>query len=255
MKGLSALRQLGEIPMLQRLRKGVEQTPDVPVCEDFMQRLTPLFQHARDVAIGAHTHIDAANDEIMSLGVIHRGTLVGFDSLILVMPLFHEETDGAFDELRQIPIDESGVLAGELNLTAEAEVIADEHQRTGDDARREHLVVRIPKAKHPAVIFAGFAAVDFHQAEVSSAVMSEAVGLARNGEPGRCQGPLNGLDELMMWDRLPRRGCPRRFHRSHGVQIYSSCPAVEDEVGLVSGFWGRSRFEEINHWNSPFCFG
>ncbi len=34
--------------------------------------------------------------------------------------------------------------------------------------------------------------------------MSEAVGLRPDGEFGRGQGALNRLDELMMWNRLPR---------------------------------------------------
>ena len=135
--------------------------------------------------------------------IADRMIFVGVDALVLIVPFRQQETDGALDQLRQIAMDEAGVFAGELNLAAEAEVVANKHRCASDDARREHLVVAVAQADHPAIIFAGFAALDFHEAEVTHPIVSEAVGDTPDGQVGGGQCALNRLDELMMRDGLP----------------------------------------------------
>jgi hypothetical protein len=50
--------------------------------------------------------------------------------------------------------------------------------------------VGIAKTQNPAIVFAGFAAVDFHEAEVAQSIVSEAVGLTPDGELRRGEGAL-----------------------------------------------------------------
>lgn len=89
----------------------------------------------------------------------------------------------------------------------------------------------VSQAEHPGVIHVRLLALDLHEPEVSSTVMSQAVGFTPDGELGGAQGPLNRLNELMMRDGLPRVGGPRGFDSRHLIQIHGSCAAVEDQVG------------------------
>ena len=135
-----------------------------------------MLEDVRDVAVGADTDIDAADDEIVSSFIADFVDLVGFDASVLIVPLREQEADGAFSELWEVAIDEPGVLASKLDLTAEAQIVADEHGSTGDNPGRERFVVGIPEPEHPAIIFTGFSTVDLHEAEVASTVVSQAVG-------------------------------------------------------------------------------
>ncbi len=202
-----------------------------------------MLEDVRDVAVGADTDIDAADDEIVSSFIADFVDLVGFDASVLIVPLREQEADGAFSELWEVAIDEPGVLASKLDLTAEAQIVADEHGSTGDNPGWERLVVRVPEPQHPAIILTRLLSMDFHEPEVASAVVSEAVRLRADGQLGGGERALDGLDELMMWNRLPRRGGPWRFHRAHLIECHGLCAAVEDEVGVAPGFGSRRQVE------------
>jgi hypothetical protein len=64
--------------------------------------------------------------------------------------------------------------------------------------------------------------------------MSQAVGFTPDGEIGRSECPLHGLNELMMRDRLPRAGAPGRAHRLHLIELNVMSAAMEDQV------WARA---------------
>ena len=116
MKGLCALGQLSQVPVLQRLREGVKQAPHVPPLKRIMTGLAPFIEHRRDQSVRAHSDICGPDDQIMGFDVSDLGLLVFGDPGILIVPFCEEEANGAFDELRQITDDEPGVLAGELYL-------------------------------------------------------------------------------------------------------------------------------------------
>lgn len=63
-----------------------------------MLRLTPLLEDARNVRVGTHPDIDAADHQIMSRFGADVVTLVGFDAFVLVMPLCEQQADGTFDD-------------------------------------------------------------------------------------------------------------------------------------------------------------
>ena len=169
-----------------------------------MARFTPFMEHRSDEPIAAHPDITGADDQVMGFSLVDPEALVGRDAIILVVPFGEQQADGAFRELRQVAIDEPRVLASELDLTTEGEIVADEHGSTSDDPSRKRLVVGISEPQHPAIVLTGLLSVDFHEAEVASAVVSERVRLRADGQLRGGECALDGLNELMMWDRLPR---------------------------------------------------
>ena len=169
-----------------------------------MPGFAPFMEDRRDEPIAANADITGPNDEVVGFSLGDDDFLVGSDPLVLVMPLREQEADGTFSELREIPVDEPSVLASELHFTTEAQIVADEHRGTGDNPGWERLVVRVPESENPAIIFAGLLGVDLHEAEVASAIMRQGVRLRADGQLGGGERALDGLDELMMWDRLPR---------------------------------------------------
>jgi hypothetical protein len=64
--------------------------------------------------------------------------------------------------------------------------------------------------------------------------VSEAVGLTPDGEVGSSQGALDGIDQLMMWDGVPRLGGPWSVDPGHLIEWHSGSPAMEQEVAFVS---------------------
>lgn len=147
------------------------------------------------------------------------------------------------------------LLACELGLSTETEVVVDEYRGTSENVSREDLVVALNQAKRPSVIGILFFALDLHQTEVSCAIMSEAVGFAPDGEGGRCQCALNGLNELAVWDRLPGFGCPWSFDLGHFLQFHSMSAAVKDRVGMPALGSSRRLFEYLDHTGFLFLGG
>jgi hypothetical protein len=126
-------------------------------------RLPPLLEHGGHQAVATHPHIGCPNDEVVSVLIPEFRFLVGLDTSILVMPLGHQLADGTLGERGQIAVNEPGVLPGEFDLAAEAQVVADKHAGSRDDARREGLVVAVAQAQHPAVVLAAETASEFRE--------------------------------------------------------------------------------------------
>jgi len=61
--------------------------------------------------------LGSAHDQIMRGAILDLRDLVGSDALVLKVPLAHELPDVPLHELRQIPVDEAGVLSSELYLS------------------------------------------------------------------------------------------------------------------------------------------
>ena len=64
----------------------------------------------------------------------------------------------------------------------------------------------VPDTDHPAIVVAVLLAVDFHQTKIPLAFMRQRMCLVADGEPGRFEGFLDGVDEIGMRDRTPAFG-------------------------------------------------
>lgn len=93
MESFCAFRELLETSLFERLRKRIEQAPDVPPLKRTMFRLSPLMQHIGDQTIGAHTDIHRANDQVMGPGIVDVRFFVGSDAFVLIVPFRQEVTD------------------------------------------------------------------------------------------------------------------------------------------------------------------
>ena len=126
MEGFGSLRQFVQVPFLQRLRERIEQAPDIPLVEGIMPRFPPFAQDRRNEPIAAHPHIAGTDHQIMRFLILNGSILVCAETFILIVPFRHEETDGPLHQLRQITIDEPGMLPSEFDLAMEREVVTDE---------------------------------------------------------------------------------------------------------------------------------
>ena len=183
---------------------------------------------------GADADIGGADDEVMGFDVGDVRFFVGSDAFVLIMPFGEQESDGATHQLRQVADDEPGVLAGEFDLAAEAQIVANEHAGPGDDAGGERFVVAVTEAEHPAVVVAGFLGMDFHEAEVALALVGQRVCLRADAQVGGGQGALHGGDELMMRNRAPTVGVTWCGNGADFVEVHMRGSAMQGEVGAAA---------------------
>ncbi len=237
-QGFGAFGQLDEVAF-QGFGERVEQAPHRAFPERVMARVTPLLQHVRQLPCGADTDVQGAYDQVMCGAVLQFGVFVAGDALVLVVPALHQPPHRALHQLRQIAQDEPGVLACEFNFATEAEVVTDKDTGPGGDAGGERLVVAVAQAEHPAVVRVGLAALDLHQAEVTQAVVAEAVRLGADGEAVTVDDALHLADQFNV-----RNGCPGGRGSWRGdvddlVTFGGFGTAVEDQVGGMPPRWGR----------------
>mgnify|MGYP007070994809 CR=1 FL=1 len=173
MQRLGAFRQLGQVTVLERFRERVEQAPDTAVLEGRMPWFTPFLKDRGNQPVATHAHIGRTDDEIVGVGVRDPGIFVGGDAFVLMMPLGQQQSDGTADQLWEVTQDVAGVLAGELDLAGERQIITDEDLGTGNNASRKSLVVRVPNAENPGVIRARTRGMHLHQPEVAMALMRQ----------------------------------------------------------------------------------
>ena len=160
---------------------------------------------------------------------------VSGDALVLIVPLRDELTNSPLGNHGQIPQDEPGVLARELDLATEAKVVANEHTGPSDNAGGERLVVAVAQPQHPAVVVAGgVLGMDFHKAEVALTLVTEAVGLVANGEVGLHQRSLHGPNQFQMRDRVPGVSVTGGADGSHFIQLGGLRTAMKNEIGAAS---------------------
>ncbi len=119
MQGFGAFGQFGEIAILQEFGERVEQALHVAFLEGVMPWLAPFVQDGWDEAVAADADIGGADDQVMRLGIGDPGFFEGGNAFVLIMPLAHEQSDGALHQLRQVADDEPGVFAREFDLAAE----------------------------------------------------------------------------------------------------------------------------------------
>ncbi len=214
----------------QRLGEGVKQRPGVARCERLVARVAPFVENARDELVRAHADIHGAHHEVVRGAVFDLGEFVDREAGVLMMPAIHEFADGALDEARQVAGDVRGVLAGQLYLTGEAEVVADENARAGGDAGGEGFVVRVPQAEHPAVILSGFVTLNFHEAEVAQTVVAQAVGLGADDEAVAFECVLDLSDEFEVRERSPGGRGAGRGHELDFLAFDFLPSAMEAEI-------------------------
>ncbi len=147
-----------------------------------MRRLTSLVNEFRQNCDLTHADIHRSDHEVVSVAVIEGVVGVAFDALLLAVPLFLKLADGALGQQREIPADEARVFAGQLHFPVEAEVIADEHLRTGDESGGKAFVVAVAQPKHERVVAGRAGGGDLVEAEVSVTRMAKCVGLVDDGE-------------------------------------------------------------------------
>lgn len=179
---LRPLREFSQGPFFQSFGERVEQAPDVSGVEFIVLRFSPLMEDGGNEAIATHPHVGCTNDEIMRRRVVDPLVLVGIESGGLVMPLLQHSANPGFNQMRQITNDVPGVLPGQLDLSAEAEVVANEHTGTGHYTSRECFVVGIPQAQHPAIIVVVVAILDFHEAEIPLTLVAQRMSEVADGE-------------------------------------------------------------------------
>ena len=199
MKPLGPFGQLDEVAF-EAFRHGIEETPHRARREGFMPGLTPFVEHARDKLIRADTDIRGPDDQIMSRAIIQIGQLVGADASVLVVPAFNQLADGSLDELREVTVNVTSVFPADLHLAAEAEIVADEHAGSRDNASREHLIMAVTEAENPAVIGIGLFPLHFEQTEVTAAVVGQTVSLIADSQAVAFQRVLDAVDEVNVRD-------------------------------------------------------
>jgi hypothetical protein len=61
----------------------------------------------------------------------------------------------------------------------------------------------VPETQDPGIVVVLLPALDLHQAEVARTIVGEAVRLGADGQVGRREGALDGLDELVVRTSSP----------------------------------------------------
>lgn len=150
-----------------------------------------------------------------------------------MMPALHEFADCALDELREIPVDEPRVFAGNFHLTTEAEIVAYENAGPCSDASREGLVMRIAQAEHPAIIGIGLFSLHFDQAEVAAAIVRQGMCLIADDKPTGFERVFDLGDEINVWDRRPGGCCAWSRNVDDLIAFHGGGPAMLDLKAAV----------------------
>jgi hypothetical protein len=245
-EGFRAAGEFGEVAF-ERFGERIEEAPHIAGGELLIPGLTPFMEDQRDVPVGAHADIECTHHEIVGGAIIEIGELVAGDAAVLMVPALHQFTYGTLHELWQITQDEPGVFAGEFHLATKGEIVAAKDRGTGDDASGEGLVVTVAQAEHPAVILIGHTALDFHEAEVAHAVVSQAVGLCANGEAVAADGAFHMIHQFDVRDGSPAFGGARCGHVDNLMAFGSTSTAMQEEVGVMTVKRRSLRFEMSNH--------
>gem|GEM_PF-3532216 len=160
------------------------------------------MENGWDEAVGADTDIGGADDEVVGFDVGDVRLFVGGDAFVLIMPFGEQGSDGATDQLREIPHVEPGVFADEFDLATERQIIANQHCGTGNDVGGERFVVWSyadeEKRTHEVHIrFEGYAArvAAERQWHSTQAIRK----LKPDGSAIEFQADLSGLEEITRW--------------------------------------------------------
>lgn len=110
-------------------------------------------------------------------------------------------------QMPEIPFREPGVLAADLYLTTEAEVVTDEDPRACNKTVGIRHVVAVADSHDPtevraATVWQG----DGHHAEVSGSFVAEGMGLLKDGKPARFELGFHLGQDFAMTERIPCLG-------------------------------------------------
>ena len=128
-----ALGQERERSLLSDLSEGVEQAPRRLAGGEFrVPGRAPLVDDGWDLLGRGRSNVEAADHEIVRVLVGQLELLVALHPIAHARPAFGQLADGVSRELREVALDEGGMLAGDANLAGETEIIAHEDLRSDD---------------------------------------------------------------------------------------------------------------------------
>ncbi len=218
-QSLRALRQVVEVA-LQHFGESVEQRPRIAVLELRMVWIHPLISDLGNVGRIATALAVSADNEVVSLHVNQVSALVSVETLVLNTPRIVELTKGLAHNTRQIPEDKPCMATSQLDLTAESEVVTNEHRRADRQSRWELLVVRVADAKHRTVILTiVIASCQLHQSEVTITTLGEGVSFFSDGQIAVSNLTPNFLNQLDMRNGVMRLRRGRRGGVNHLLVI------------------------------------
>lgn len=204
MKGLSATQGGVGIDGLVNLRECVEETPGIPGTELLVVGRAPLCQDMGNLRRRDSGTIHRPDRKIVGEPVLNGCVLVGRDPTIQMAEPVAQLAHGPGGEMAEIAIGIFGMLATDLHLTGECEVIANPYSGPCDQAGWIRLVVRIAQTDDPAEVGRiTLALSDLKDPEIPSSFMTESMSLLFDGEPA--------ADELrghLVKDRAVAEGIP-----------------------------------------------
>lgn len=235
------------IELLMGFGDGVEEAPDVAFSELPVRWFAPLTENLRNLGGGDSAAVEGADDEVVRFVVGDALLLVGVDALIEFDEAVSEFADGPAGEVAEVSLGKAGVLAAEFNLAGEGEVVTHEDLSPGDHGSREGFVVTVSQADDPAVVgMLMTGELEFEEAEVAGAIMTEGVGLATELEA-----PVGELLFDLGEEVLVRHGIPSLGVGGSGdfVEVFAGDllgSAMEQEARwpFLDDFW---IFDEVVH--------
>ena len=236
MERFSAFRQLLEIPIFQRLRERIEETPNVSPFKCIMFGLTPFMKHAGDQTIRANANVHRANEQIMGFSVVDLCLFVGGDAGVLLMPFRHEFPNRPRNKLGQVTVDVAGVLPVEFDVSHERQIVTDQNCSTGNNTSGEHLVVTVSESEDPAIILSlGFSLrMYLHEPEIPVPFVGQRMGLVSDAKVGPFEGGLHGGDQLVVRNRMPAWCGMRGLHFADVFEVHMRGATMQDEVGAFA---------------------
>jgi hypothetical protein len=149
-----------------------------------------------------------------------------------------ELADGAGGEILEIAHRVPGVLAAELDLSGEGQVVANKDPGAGDEAGRVGLVVTVAQADDPGVIRARPVwEPHLDDSEVAGSFMTEGVDGCFKLEAGAGELGLDLADEIPVGEWEPGAGRSRGRDGDEFVAGDRLASAVEEHPG--NGNWWR----------------
>lgn len=168
----------------------------------------------------------------MGIPVVDGVAAVALDTLLLMLPLLLQLADGPLREHRQIPIDEPGVLARQLHLTVEAQVVTDEHLRAGNEPGREGFVVAVAQTQHEPVVAVAATTLNLNESEVAVAFMTQGMGLAHDIQTRLVQRTLHLFHKPQVRNRGPGGGARRCLNFGNGGTLNGVRTAMKYEIAF-----------------------
>ena len=161
---------------LEDLRERVHQAPGglAGIDKLLVTGCPPLAQDHPDLRGSDDVRVERLDEQVVHLAVGQLRLAVRGDPAVLEVSHRADLLESFQDERGEVHEDVRGVLATELDLAGEAEIVADEHAGADDHASGEALVVGVAEAEDRGVVAVSLGG-DFHHAEVAHSLVREGV--------------------------------------------------------------------------------